>query len=336
MTQFVECESRKEVFDFLSEINRSDLLIVTDINVCVLYNDILSSFMDRLFIMPASERSKNLSVIDNLYDKMNNLALKKTAVVVAFGGGVVGDVAGFAASTYMRGLRLIMIPTTVLAIADSSVGGKTAIDYKRVKDLIGTYYIPEKTLVFRGFIDTLSRAEKRAGLGDIIKTSLLKEDIYKLVVNNQKDGGLYENSFLALAALMCRDFKAEITDKDPDDLGKRRLLSIGSTTAHAIESVTPRISHGDALLAGLKVELGISSALGLLPKERLNEIFALINELEVPHIGAKKKSLLLAARRDYKNLTLGISFIALNEIGDARPITVENAIYFSGLEKYLD
>lgn len=182
--------------------------------------------------------------------------------VIAFGGGVVGDIAGLAAALYMRGVHLVQIPTTLLAQVDSSVGGKTAIDFKRVKNLIGTFYQPEEVIVDPMFLKTLPKREIRCGLGEIIKYGALNKEIYeKLLKNSDK---LNNFDFLEEISADCIRHKAEIVSGDERDLyGLRKTLNLGHTTGHAFELYYGRKSHGEFVLIGTYYEMYIARAIGL-------------------------------------------------------------------------
>ncbi|MDE7439555.1 MAG: 3-dehydroquinate synthase [Clostridia bacterium] len=159
--------------------------IVTDTNVYKLYSNMIEEyFADApIKIIPAGEKSKTLSKLTEILNAMADASLKRDCTVIAFGGGVIGDIAGLAASLYMRGVKVVQIPTTLLAQVDSSVGGKTAVDFKNVKNLIGTFYQPQEVIVDPIFLKTLPTREIRCGLGEIIKYGALDKNIYdKLLI----------------------------------------------------------------------------------------------------------------------------------------------------------
>ena len=195
-----------------------DVFVVTDSNVYRLYKELIAEkFAGGLCVGPAGERHKNRNTLFKILDSMLDARLHRSSVVVALGGGVVGDMAGFAAALYMRGTRLIQIPTTLLAQVDSSVGGKTAIDYRGVKNVLGAFYQPERVYCDPLFFNTLPPREIRCGLGEIIKTGVLDAEIgYKIRQNADK---LRDLGFLHELAADCVRFKARVVEQDETERG---------------------------------------------------------------------------------------------------------------------
>lgn len=241
------------------------LFIVTDKNVFGLYRHLLWETFGgsvAIKILPAGETSKTQRYLFEILEEMAAAGMERGCRVIAFGGGVVGDIAGLAAALYMRGVHLVQIPTTLLAQVDSSVGGKTAIDFKKVKNLIGTFYQPEEVIADTMFLKTLPKREIRCGLGEIIKYGALNKDIYeKLLKNSDK---LNNFDFLEEISADCIRHKAEIVSGDERDLyGLRKTLNLGHTTGHAFELYYGRKSHGEFVLIGTYYEMYIACAIGL-------------------------------------------------------------------------
>ena len=221
-----------------------DIFVVTDSNVFKLYESFLKEHLPqaRICVVPAGERNKNRSTLFRILDAMIDARLHRSSVVVAFGGGVVGDMGGFAAALYMRGTRLVQIPTTLLAQVDSSVGGKTAIDYRKVKNVLGAFYQPEYVFCDPYFLKTLPRREIKCGLGEIIKTAALDKALADKVL--QYKDRLEDLSVLRDMVADCVRFKARIVEQDEtESSGVRKCLNLGHTTGHALELLFGRRSH---------------------------------------------------------------------------------------------
>ena len=203
-------------------------------------------------IMPAGEAYKTPETLLKLLGAMAEAQLHRGACLVALGGGVVGDVGGLAAALYMRGIDCIQIPTTLLAQVDSSVGGKTAVDFAGVKNLIGAFRQPKVVLADPTFFATLPPREVRCGLGEIVKHGALSAPIFETLWENRDR--LTDGDFLAAIVPENIAFKAEIVRQDADEKGLRKCLNLGHTTAHAFELSDGKLSHGEYVLAGVIFE----------------------------------------------------------------------------------
>lgn len=248
---------------YAAELKQRQLFIVTDSNVFAYYRyDIWRVFGERVpvHILPAGETSKTVRNLTAILKAMLESGLKRGGTVVAFGGGVVGDIAGLAASLYMRGVHLVQIPTTLLSQVDSSVGGKTAVDFEGVKNIIGTFYQPEEVIVDPQFLKTLTDREIRCGLGEIVKYGALNAEIYALL--NSNISNLKSDKFLKEITYLCIQHKADVVTKDEHELnGLRKTLNLGHTTGHALELYYRKKSHGEFVLIGMYYELYIAEKL---------------------------------------------------------------------------
>ena len=213
-------------------------------------------------IMPAGEAHKTPETLFKLLAAMAEAQLHRGACLVCLGGGVVGDVGGLAAALYMRGIDCIQIPTTLLAQVDSSVGGKTAIDYGGVKNVVGAFWQPERVLCDPLFLHTLPSREIKCGLGEILKTGILDAAIgAKLWANKAR---LHELAFLEEIVADCVRFKARVVAEDEtEQSGVRKSLNLGHTTAHALELAYGRRSHGEYVLIGMWLESFIAEREGV-------------------------------------------------------------------------
>lgn len=284
---------------FVNSFKGGNTFIVTDENVFALYGDLIkNSFPNAgLYVIKAGEKSKNYNVLLAVLREMISFGMTRASTVIAFGGGVVGDLAGLAASLYMRGVNLVQVPTTLLSQVDSSVGGKTAVDLCGVKNVIGSFYQPSQVVVDPVFLRTLPIRELRCGLGEIVKYGALNADIYKLIKNNT--GNLFAYDFLEKVTAPCIRHKAEVVANDEHDLGgERKSLNLGHTTGHAFELRYKRKSHGEFVLIGAYYELFIAVKKGICDKTYADELRAIIKKV-IKNIPAYDDA--TAAKYDKKN-----------------------------------
>lgn len=260
------------------------LFTVTDSRIYKLYKSFIDEKLapfGHVHVITAGERSKNYTCLMGILKAMLAAGVKRGGTVVALGGGVVGDIAGLAASLYMRGVHLVQIPTTLLSQVDSSVGGKTAIDLCGVKNIVGTFYQPETVIVDPVFLKTLPAREIRCGLGEIIKYGALNKDIYIKLIENQNS--LKTIGFLKDITYDCIAHKADVVARDERESGIRKTLNLGHTTGHAFELYYRRKSHGEFVLIGMYYELYIAVKKGICPPEYAKSLKELIKKvIEVP------------------------------------------------------
>ncbi len=301
------------------------LFIVTDSNVNKLYKShIQSAFGDSpVHVIPAGERSKNYRQLLNILSAMLKAGVTRTFTVVALGGGVVGDITGLAASLYMRGVNLIQIPTTLLSQVDSSVGGKTAVDYEGVKNIIGTFYQPSEVIIDPLFLRTLPRREMRCGLGEIIKYGALDSGIYQSLINHKEN--LFSEEFLEKITFDCVTFKADVVSADERDTGGlRKTLNLGHTTGHAFELYYKRKSHGEFVLIGMYYEIFIAKQLNMCDVQYADTLIELIRKV-IGRVPGYQDAALAArlAKFDKKNTqSSSISVIAPKCNGQSMEITL--------------
>ncbi|MBL7848269.1 MAG: 3-dehydroquinate synthase [Cyclobacteriaceae bacterium] len=240
----------------------------------------------QLIVIPAGEQFKNLDTCRTIWQQMTDAGLDRHSVLVGIGGGVIGDMAGFCASTFKRGMACILVPTTLLAMADASIGGKTGIDFGRLKNHIGTFALPASTWIATGFLDTLPRAELRSGFAEVIKHALISD---KQLWNEIRNKPLEKQNFRKLVRHSV-EFKSAIVRKDPRESGLRKVLNFGHTVGHALEGLTlgtaQPLLHGEAIAAGMIVEGHIAYQKKLLREAELEEITAcllgLFGKVEMP------------------------------------------------------
>ncbi len=312
----------------------ANLFVITNHYVASLYFHTLkktlkqAGFFPKLYITNDTEKAKSSISMLGLIDKMADYGKDKKIAVLALGGGVVGDLAGFTASIYKRGVPLIHVPTTLLAQTDSSIGGKTAIDLKIAKNLIGTFYQPKLVFAELSFLKSLDKKQMRAGLAETIKYAIIK------------DGGLFEfledtyNSIFscepkALENLIyrCAKIKAEIVSLDEkEEKGLRVVLNYGHTIGHAIEVAGGYVkySHGQAISIGMLCAAKISQRMKIMTEDTYQRIANLIVRIGLPQEvqGIKEADVLNAYKLDKKFIGKTNRFVLIKNIG--KPVVYEN------------
>ena len=297
--------------------------IVTDTNVYKLYSQLIKETFANapVFILPAGERSKTLSKLTQILSAMADAGIKRDCTVVAFGGGVIGDIAGLAASLYMRGINLVQIPTTLLAQVDSSVGGKTAVDFKNIKNLVGAFYQPQEVIVDPLFLKTLTKRELRCGLGEIVKYAALDKNIYSAIETQEN---LFDLDFLSSIVSDCIRHKVKVVQADEHDLnGIRKTLNLGHTTGHALELYYRKKSHGEFVLIGMFLELYIAEKLNVGGGEYYDNLRKLIKKvINIPVYSDIEKAASFAVM-DKKNQGESISLIVPQAEGVSEEIKLD-------------
>ena len=251
-------------------------LVVISQKVEKLYGKILNIPRENKFILKDGEKQKNFKNYQKILECALKMGLNRKDVIIAIGGGVVGDITGFVASTYMRGIDYVQVPTTLLACVDSSVGGKTAIDTKFGKNLVGTFYQPKITLINPMFLKTLDDRQFKTGMGEVVKysfieksckcddelnlTNFLSEKFTEILERNEKD--------LLKLIEICIRLKISVVEKDEKEGGLRRILNFGHTYGHAIEKATKykKYTHGEAVVEGMKFAFTLALKKNLIDK----------------------------------------------------------------------
>jgi len=250
-------------FSDMPDLGR-ELFIVTDNNVKELY---LDSFLDvvskdkGVFVMSPGESYKSFDTVSEIYRAFSAAEVDRKTVVIALGGGVVGDVCGFAAATFMRGVSFVQVPTTLMAMADSSVGGKTAVNFEGLKNLIGAFYQPKLVYINTSCLNTLPKEHISAGMAEIIKYGLIRDEAFfhYLLENSDDMGYLIQKSL---------EIKAEIVSIDEKEAGIREILNFGHTFGHSIESLLKyEVPHGVCVAIGMRAALSLSAEKGYISFE---------------------------------------------------------------------
>lgn len=310
----------------------SRLVIVTNPTVSSLYLGPLQDALAPLSIaaeplvieIPDGERFKTLDTVATIYDAVLDLGGDRSVMMIALGGGVVGDLAGFAAATIFRGIRLVMVPTTLLAQVDSSVGGKTGVDRPQGKNLVGAFYQPEMVLADTGCLATLPEREYRAGIAEVVKYGvILDAGLFELLENNISAIEAGDARLIAKIVARCCEIKAGVVARDERDTGARAVLNFGHTVAHAIEKLGgySRFVHGEAVAIGMVAAVRVSASLGLCDPSLADRLRSLLEsfglDCEIPS-DIEMESLASAIFHDKKVRACEVLFIVSEGLGRCR------------------
>ena len=298
--------------------------IITDSNVKKLYGEDLQKFIQNqgleveLFDFSAGENSKNWEVAGEIGRELVKKGFDRNSMIIALGGGVVGDLAGFVASLYERGIDYVQIPTTLLAQVDSSIGGKTGVNIPEGKNLFGSFYQPKAVFIDVEFLKTLPEEEMRNGLAEIIKYGMIRDsELFKYLEKNYSDRT--DEFYLRIIKNSCQ-IKAKIVEQDEKEKERRKILNYGHTIGHAIESAQGyKISHGRAIALGMVYEGKISHKLGLLNEEDLNKQNQLIQAVGLPIIyEGNLNDLIEIMKKDKKAKSGEIYFVLPIKVGEVK------------------
>lgn len=303
----------------------SRVAVVTDDTVWAHYGDVFGRSLKEagveyfLTSLLPGEQSKTLESYGRVQNAFAEGGLLRSGLVVAFGGGVVGDLAGFAAATYMRGVDYIQIPTTLLAQVDSSVGGKTAIDLPGGKNLVGAFYQPKLVLADTSVLATLTKDQFSCGMAEVVKYGAIRsKEFFDSLAQPLETNRLDE------VVEQCCQIKSEIVNADELDKGERMLLNFGHTFGHAIEVLGGynRFNHGQGVAIGMVLAARVGEAAGLTPKGTAAKLVAVLEAQGLPVASPWAAAELLPKMAlDKKNMAGGLNMILLPEIGRAMVVT---------------
>ena len=311
------------------KVKPGQVLLVSDENVFGLYGGKLiaalheAGFSVTPAVVPAGEGSKTLDWADTLYTAAIEAGLDRGGFIVALGGGVVGDLAGFVAATYLRGVPFVQVPTTLLAQVDSSVGGKTAVNHRLGKNLIGAFYQPQLVWVELETLATLPKREYLAGAAEVVKYGVILHEPLITYLEQHWDGFLAkETPVLTEVVGDCCALKARVVAEDERESGLRAILNFGHTLGHALETATSYhyYVHGEAVLAGMAMAVRLAEQRQLLPAaeaDRLLRLFARVGLRPAPEDLAAE-AVLAALRQDKKREGDALVFILPVRIGEVQ------------------
>ncbi|MGJ0490342.1 3-dehydroquinate synthase [Methylobacter sp.] len=326
-------------------IKSKQVLVVTNETIAPLYLDVilknLQGYIVETVILPDGEQYKTLDFVAKIFDKLLAGKFSRNATLIALGGGVIGDMGGFAAACYQRGIPFLQIPTTLLAQVDSSVGGKTGVNHALGKNMIGAFYQPQCVIADADVLDTLDNRQLSAGLAEVIKYGLIRDAEFFVWLENNIDALLArDKQALAFAIERSCINKAEIVAEDETEAGIRATLNLGHTFGHAIETGIGygQYLHGEAVAIGTCQAADLSRRRGWLNDEDVTRIIALFNKAKLPvnppeEIDAQRFLELMAV--DKKNVDGQIRLILLKKIGEATlPVDVNQELLEVTLKTY--
>lgn len=309
-----------------AHVTANDILIVTNTVVAPLYLQTLKAALSgkRIveLVLPDGEHTKTFTTLSTVFDAMVNARLNRDAAVIALGGGVVGDMAGFAAACYQRGVDFYQLPTTLLSQVDSSVGGKTAVNHPGGKNLIGAFYQPRCVIADTSVLATLPDRELHAGLAEVIKYGLIRDPAFFMWLEENIDKLLARNSqALTYAIKRSCEVKAEVVGIDEHENGLRAILNLGHTFGHAIENALGygEWLHGEAVAAGMVLAADMSLRLGWFSNDDLQRTITLLTRaglpVKAPAIGVEKAIELIGMDKKVKGGRLRL--VLLKKLGEA-------------------
>jgi 3-dehydroquinate synthase len=309
--------------------SKTQVVIVSDTTVADLYSKPLAKSLQSqkiestIYSVADGENSKTLHQADMLYAKLFLSGFRRDGLIIALGGGVVGDLAGFVAATIFRGVPFIQIPTTLLAQVDSSVGGKVGVNHPLGKNLIGSFYQPKLVLIDPLVLDTLPMRERWAGAAEVLKYALIRDDrLFGLLEKSLEDLIALKNLELVSGVLeTCCRIKAEIVEKDEKETGLRRILNFGHTIGHALEAATKYeyFRHGEAVAFGMAWAVQFSMEKGFLDNVQYQRADAMLRRFSLPPIpeSVSAEVLLKHIRSDKKQTAEGLNLVLLKDIGQS-------------------
>lgn len=327
-----------------SYLKDKHILIVSNTKVAPLYLDLVTEKLNKVglvnsVILPDGEAFKTLEQLEKIITAALDNNYSRDCVMVALGGGVIGDMTGFAAACYQRGVDFIQIPTTLLAQVDSSVGGKTAVNHILGKNMIGAFYQPKLVVIDTNYLTTLPSQEFSAGMAEVIKYGIIWDaDFFTWLEQNAHNLTQLDTTALAYAVKRCCEIKAEVVKQDEHEHGVRALLNLGHTFGHAIEAEVGygKWLHGEAVAAGTVLACKTAIEIGLMDKSVINRVIAIFEAFNLPIEAPSSmdyESFIKHMRRDKKVLAGKIRFILPTEIGKA---SIHTGIEESVLKKVIN
>lgn len=308
---------------------KSKVCIITDSNVGGLYLEEVAGLLKEVFalctsfVFEAGEASKHTDTVGRVYEHLISNGFDRKDLLIALGGGVVGDLTGFTAATYLRGIDFVQVPTSLLAQVDSSIGGKTGVDFMQYKNMVGAFYMPRLVYMNLSVLKTLPPRQIASGMGEIIKHGLIQSSSYFASMQKEKEAIMKQepSALEHLVAGSC-EIKRGIVERDPKEQGERALLNFGHTLGHAIEKLSGfRLYHGECVALGMVGAAYISWKTGTLPEEERKLLEQVITGYGLPvrlkDFPCTAEEILAATKLDKKMESGKIKFIILKGIGNA-------------------
>ena len=291
------------------------VIVISDSNIDRTHSDLVQSYEH--ILIGLGEQAKSLTTLDEVYRKLIEMGADRSTFILGIGGGIVTDVAGFVASTYMRGVEFGFITTTLLGSVDASVGGKNGVNIGGFKNMVGTFSQPRFVICDVALLHSLSNREFRAGLAEVIKTAILGDtELFKLLENSSFEQLRQDDELLQEIITHSIQVKASIVAEDEHEGGRRRILNLGHTMAHAIEKCSSKLSHGEAVAIGLHHITNSALAQNMISSNNAERIFAMLAKYGFDtSLPVERKQLLDAIKSDKKRKGDSLHIILPTEIG---------------------
>jgi 3-dehydroquinate synthase len=317
------------VGQLLSSINvHKNTTIITNTTIAPLYLDVLKTtlhvngFKTSEIILPDGEQYKTLDSMRDIYDQLLSFGLDRSCSLIALGGGVIGDMTGFAAATFLRGIPFVQIPTTLLSQVDSSVGGKTGVNLPGGKNMVGSFYQPAAVIIDPLVLETLPKRELQSGMAEVIKYGIISDpDFFAFLESNMDSIMKLDAESISTVISQCCRIKADITSQDETEQSIRAHLNYGHTLGHAVETLTgySKYLHGEAVAIGMHAAALLSRSLGFCEDSDVGRIKALLQAadlpIDVPPLTVSEY--LHAIQKDKKRTGATLNFVLVRSIGDA-------------------
>lgn len=316
-----------DVTDAIGDDPTKKVCIVSDSNVAKIYLNKIADILGKQFVhvssyvFEAGEASKNMDTVQKIYEHLIINKFDRHDFLVALGGGVVGDMTGFTAATYLRGIDFIQIPTSLLAQVDSSIGGKTGVDFQQYKNMVGAFYQPRLVYMSMEVFQSLPAQQFANGMAEEIKHGLIRDGAYYEWMKANRDVILEKapQTMLQMLDTGC-NIKRVVVENDPKEKGERALLNFGHTIGHAIEKLSDfRLYHGECVSLGMVAAAYLSMKKGYLTDRQLSDIEQMLTDYELPVriSGYDPQEILAATKSDKKMIGGKVKFTLLRGIGDA-------------------
>ena len=308
------------------------ICIVSDSNVNSLYGEEVQTLLKtsdfaavHRFVFPAGEENKTLDVITDLYEFLIKQGFDRSDVLIALGGGVTGDMTGYAAATYLRGIRFVQIPTSLLSMVDSSIGGKTGVDFRGYKNMVGAFHMPSLVYVNLSVLNSLDDLQRSSGMGEIIKHSLIRDkQYYQMLISKHDDILALDTDAVTEMIFRSQEIKKQVVENDPKEKGERAHLNFGHTIGHAIEKYADfSLLHGYCVGLGMVAAAYISFLRGNITKDELISVEKIISSygLSVRYSDMDNECIIENCFHDKKKEGDKIRFVLLDDIGSCYTTT---------------
>ena len=309
------------------EISGRKLAVITDSNVGPLYADKVAQCLKEtgnnifVYTFEAGEKNKNLNTVQDVYEFLIKNKFDRKDMLVALGGGVVGDLTGFAAATYLRGIDFIQVPTSLLAQVDSSIGGKTGVDFRAYKNMVGAFHQPRLVYMNTSTLSSLNTRLFNSGFGEILKHGLIKDASYfQWLKDNIEKIAALDSGYLEEMIYRSCEIKLKFVENDPTEKGERAQLNFGHTLGHAIEKqMNFELYHGECVVLGMIAALNICVERGTITKEEYDDIYNTFKAYNFPMTVDKTTidDVIAASKNDKKMDGNKVKFILLKKVGEA-------------------